>query len=790
MSDGGRAAASLWAGADLRRRWRSLVALGVLIGITAGFALAALAGVRRTHTALARLEQQTKSPTAMVFASQSGVFDPDFAKLRTRPGVKNLAVWDLVFGNCDGQPGCVLFASDDGRWLSEVNKPVLLAGRMWDPSASDEIVVDESLAQQGTSIGTTVKFDMIGPTIQDLVENNVNGPTVTLKVVGVVRDVGQFLFATDGQAFLPPGFVQRYRGQGAIHPNADVVLNKGTDVSTLRKDVNDVIGPGTPVLDLHAVERRVDTTISVERSALLLLALAVAIAGGLLVAQALTRSAATVGDDALVLRAVGLSRWDVATAAVLSHTLSALVACVVAVTTAVVASQWFPVGLARRIDPGVGVHVDWVVVGPGLLITFALVLGGTMAVAARVSSLRPAGASRRAGSFARRLRRRAPLTVGLGTTLAFDRGRGRTSLPVLPALVGAVVGVLGVVGALTISSGLHDALAHGERAGVTWDLTVQPPPDAYTTTGDVKPAIASAIQKASGGALAVMDRELVPVNGIGAPTFSIRTAADNTTPISFGLLSGRAPRTVDEVAIGPATARDLHVKVGDTVQLGDKRVPASIVGEALFPSDVHAEFDEGIWLRPERLDQLVPPDPTMHGRAIAIRLPAGAKGARVQAALQSALPAGTSVSTAAVPVELANLRNVRTLPVVLAGFLALLAVGALSHVLFSSARRRRRDFAILRALGLDRRRARLILNSQATAIGLVGLVIGVPLGIVLGRLLWRLVTDRVPLTNVAPFAVIGVVLIVPITILVANALALWPGERVARLHPAEILRDE
>jgi ABC-type lipoprotein release transport system permease subunit len=133
---------------------------------------------------------------------------------------------------------------------------------------------------------------------------------------------------------------------------------------------------------------------------------------------------------------------------------------------------------------------------------------------------------------------------------------------------------------------------------------------------------------------------------------------------------------------------------------------------------------------------------------------------------------------------------VRTLPVLLAGFLALLAVGALSHVLLTSARRRRRDFAILRALGLDRRRTRLILNSQATAIGVVGLVVGVPVGVVLGRVLWRLVTDRVPLTNVAPFAVIGVVLIVPITILVANALALWPGQSVARVHPAEILRDE
>ena len=287
MSEGGRAAARLWAGADLRRRWRSLVALGVLVGITAGFALAALAGARRTDSALARLEQQTNSPTALVFATQSGVINPDFAKLRTRPGVQDVAVWDLVFGNCDGEPGCTLFASDDGRWLTSMNKPVLIAGRMWDPNATDEIVVDEPLAKQGMGIGTTTKLEMLGPTIDDVFQNNVTGPKVTLKVVGVVRDVGQFLFATDGQAFLSPAFVPRYRGQGAIYANGAVVLRKDADMSALRQDVNDIIGPGTPLLDLKSTERRVNTTLSVERSALTLLALAIAIAGGLLVSQAL-----------------------------------------------------------------------------------------------------------------------------------------------------------------------------------------------------------------------------------------------------------------------------------------------------------------------------------------------------------------------------------------------------------------------------------------------------------------------------------------------------------------------
>jgi hypothetical protein len=31
---------------------------------------------------------------------------------------------------------------------------------------------------------------------------------------------------------------------------------------------------------------------------------------------------------------------------------------------------------------------------------------------------------------------------------------------------------------------------------------------------------------------------------------------------------------------------------------------------------------------------------------------------------------------------------------------------------------------------------------------------------------------------------------VPVTVVVVNALAVWPGRHVARLHPAEVLRAE
>ena len=51
----------------------------------------------------------------------------------------------------------------------------------------------------------------------------------------------------------------------------------------------------------------------------------------------------------------------------------------------------------------------------------------------------------------------------------------------------------------------------------------------------------------------------------------------------------------------------------------------------------------------------------------------------------------------------------------------------------TSARARGREFAILRSLGLTRRGMRSVLNSQATTIAAVGLLVGVPLGVILGR---------------------------------------------------------
>jgi ABC-type antimicrobial peptide transport system permease subunit len=791
----GARAAAFWARRDVRRRWRSLVLLGVLIGLTAGFALSAWAGARRTDTALERLRQQTNAADAVVFPSQVGVAHPHWKRLADRPEVRTLAVWDLLFGSYDGQPGAIIFGSKDGTYLGKVEKPVVVQGRMFNPHSSDEAVVDENSVGQVPPVGGSFTYQFYGRNQSEQDTEPPRGPKVTMHVVGVVRETPEFLFVSDGQVFVSPGFLARYGARIQTAENADVVLRHGAaDIGALRHDVDTFLVPGTPVLDSHATSRRVNTTLAVETTALLLLAAAILLGGGILVAQVLGRSATIIADDSLALRALGMSRNHLGLATGFSHVVSALVAVPVLFGVSLLLSIRFPVGLGRRIDPDVGYHVDWTVIGPGLVavvvaIFLACFLIGRGPAGERASRRRPATAP---GAF----RRSAPVAIGLGATMAFEPGQGRRRVPVVPALLASTIAVAGVVASLCIDRGISSALAHPELAGVTWDATVTPALSAQTGR-NVTAQLADHMTKKNGvRAVAVVDRDVINVGHVGAPVFSVRPIAGTTmTPITFTLTSGRGPRRQGEAAIGPATAKDLHVGIGETVAVGHSGARVRIVGEALFPGDVHAEFDEGLWLAPSEFDRVVPPIPPdgslSDERVLAVRFAPGANGQRSAAHLESALgPLSQDISAPPLPDELTNLRNVHTLPQVLAAFLGLIAIAALGSVLLSSARRRSHEFAVLRAMGMTRGNIRTVLNSQGTAIALFGLVAGVPFGIVVGRMGWQAIAERVPLSVVAPFALAAVLLLIPVTLIAANALALWPGHVTLSQRPSEELRTE
>jgi ABC-type lipoprotein release transport system permease subunit len=140
--------------------------------------------------------------------------------------------------------------------------------------------------------------------------------------------------------------------------------------------------------------------------------------------------------------------------------------------------------------------------------------------------------------------------------------------------------------------------------------------------------------------------------------------------------------------------------------------------------------------------------------------------------------------------DVSNLANVRQLPLLLAAFLALLGVGAVGHALLTVSRRRARELAVLRAIGLTPGQTAACVAWQALVVALVALVIGVPVGIAIGRQLWRTIADTVPLVYVGPLSPVLLAVVVPGALIALLALAVAPAWRAARLRTASTLRAE
>ncbi len=144
-------------------------------------------------------------------------------------------------------------------------------------------------------------------------------------------------------------------------------------------------------------------------------------------------------------------------------------------------------------------------------------------------------------------------------------------------------------------------------------------------------------------------------------------------------------------------------------------------------------------------------------------------GANVQAAARrldavaAAIPGGKAFTfTPPDPIpEVQEIQDLELLPVALSAFLALLAISAVGYALSMAVRRRRHDLAVLRALGITRRQARLVVTTQASLLAVIGLAFGVPLGIALGRVIWRAVAGFTPLAYHPPLALLALLLIGP-----------------------------
>jgi hypothetical protein len=139
------------------------------------------------------------------------------------------------------------------------------------------------------------------------------------------------------------------------------------------------------------------------------------------------------------------------------------------------------------------------------------------------------------------------------------------------------------------------------------------------------------------------------------------------------------------------------------------------------------------------------------------------------------------------PAQIVNYRSIGSTPVVLAVGLAVGALAALALTLVASVRNRRRDLALMKALGFTPRQLGAAIGWQASVCAVVGIVVGLPLGIVVGRQLWILFARNLDAVPNPTVPILWALLVALGTLVFANVVALVPGRMAARTSTAGLL---
>ncbi|WP_026877464.1 FtsX-like permease family protein [Jiangella gansuensis] len=814
-----------WSRLDFRRRWKSLLVMALLVALAAGTVMAATAGARRGASVVDRLQARTLPATVAVLPNQPGF---DWDAVRSLPEVEALTTFVLTYTGFvieelpDGADPWAFPPADDEN-MRTVERPVTLAGRLANPDRADEVVVTPRfVAAFGLGVGDTVTLRLYTPQTQDalaftddLTGAVLDGPTVRARIVGVIRSPWYSDSVGDEQGTIvpSPGFYARYApnlmgaSDGGIR-NALVRLHDGeASLSSFKAGLARVSGR-TDIDQMNLVEegRRASGTTGFEAEALLGFAAAAAVAAVFLIGQSVARYAASTVAALEALRAVGMTERQTRLAAALGPAAAGLAGTAVGVAAAVVASRWFPIGTASLLEPAPGISIDVPVLLTGALTVPLLVIAGGIAAAWLALRSARSPTSRRSAVAGAAARLGAPVPVVVGARFALEPGRGAQAVAVRPALVGAVTGVVGVVAAFTFSAGVDDAAANPARFGQVHQLEAfvgfsgedSAPVDAIVPVVAADPDV----EAVNDTRIAVGEIDRVPV--------TLFTLDSSGAPWPLVLTEGRAPGGPAEVVIAPDSADAVGAAVGDSVRItgtaGERDL--TVTGIAFVPEG-HNNYVNGGWVTAAGYDTLFDPDddisPAFKYHLLFLALRAGADPAIVAPRLEEAVAQAVAAATGAdpgdvgvggelsrpeLPAPVAELRQIRSLPVFLAAFLVVLALGAVGHALATAVRRRRRDVAVLRALGMTRPQSRGIVLTQASLLALIGLAAGIPLGLALGRTLWRYVADTTPLFYVAPVAALALALVVPLALVATNLLAAWPSQRAASMRVGHVLRAE
>jgi ABC-type lipoprotein release transport system permease subunit len=803
--------------AEWRSRWRAWLGLGLLLGLAAGAVLALAAGARRTDSAYDRFLESHNAYDVMVSDFGQAGFPGvgGFDKIRALPSVEDSAAGELGVIPL-GRSHVIALASEDGRIGTDINAFKLLEGRRADPERADEAVLTYAAAQVGElRVGSTIPF-VAAEHVDEITDPDeaaaarrflAAAPDGRLRIVGVEASPGELppqMEDEDALALhLTPALYRLHLlsfPDPPITPKVLLVeLRDGADgASAFNADLNRLSeGPGFDSIAQADHAAVVERSIHLQAVALWLLAGLVAISATLIAGQLLSRLTLVEATDHVALGALGMSARARALLGVVRAGVVGGVAAVAGTVIAVAVSSALPTGVARIAEPNPGPEVDVLVVGLGATATVVVVTALGAWAAWRAAAAKPdapasgdQGVRRRPSGVARALTAVGgwPLPATVGVRMALEPGRGPSAVPVRTTLAGVVLGVGALVGALTFGASLAHLLDSPRLYGQTWDLQLEDASDE--TFAERGRLLLSGDPRVEAIGIGSAGSALLEVEGRRADAIALDAVEGDILP---PMLAGNPPRGADEVALGARTARAVGADIGDVVEVArsdDRAVPMRVVGRVAFPSvGTASQLGDGVLATVAARDA-VSPDEGSTPDDLFLRLAPGADPAAVVADLNARAGTHAFVQSTGSPADIVNFGRVESMPFVLGGILAAIAGATLAHLLLSAVRRRRRDLAILKTLGFVRGQVAGTVAWQATAVVVASLVVAMPLGVALGRWVWTWLADDLGVVAQPQVPLMALAAVGAGAILLANAIAVVPGQIAARTQPATDLRSE
>lgn len=801
---------ALWMGAraELRARWRGYAGVGLIAGLIAGAVLAATAGARRTTSAYPRFVRSQHAADALVYGV-SLANDPAAAPGQSVTSdavvaLPQVAQWTTL--EAFNTPLTDVGVAVDPGPGTPLNRMKLLAGRHPSPDRPDEVAVGFLAAQHyHLRVGSTLVVHFL-PASQP--GSPASPPVaVTFRVVGIEAQPSEFppqTANTQLPAWVSPAFLDTAAGRASpAFFSIMVSLRHGAaDLPAFSAGLQQLAG-NTPALAqaLAPQAANVERGIHLQAVGLWLVAALAGIAGSLMLVQLLARQLSLSAAEHPVLRSLGMTTPQLWGVGMLCAAVVGVVGALTGVAVAVLLSPLTPIGVARIAEPHPGVAVDLPVLALGiigtLLVAPVLAAGPAWLVARRSAAaadqtpvvVHPSAVGSAVARWG------APPTVSAGVRFALEPGRGRSAVPVRTSLAAAIVGVASVAAALTFAASAAHLLATPMLYGVTYDTDVQ----ANTSIDvGVLPATPTVEADPNVEAYSLADTGIpLQIQGKDVDGETLQAVRGSIAP---PLLEGHLPQAPDEILLGSDTLRAVGAKVGDevTVQVRDistKPARMRVVGRAVLPPVTDTEqLGRGAVLGPDAILILNPPAgfrvPAPND--VLVRFAPGANAAKAQARLQQELGTGGSFTVVALPepADLVNFGGVRALPLVLAVFLAALAAATVSHLLVTSVGRRRREFAILKALGFVPRQVTAAVGWHATTVAAIAVLAGLPIGLIAGRLAWGALATQLGVIPAVHVPLLAFAVAVAATPVVANAVAAVPGLRAGRLSVSAALRDE